>query len=703
MRVLSALTLALTFASCTTDSSESGPPVVGAWRVASAATIPTVDAAPMPHTVTRRPTTLGTAGVVDHVGHPIVATSDRLLLLDDLNGQMVALDRTKGEVLWRLAVGQRPDRLVLRADGAAILTVSGDGDVVLVSPDGKELKRTHLGPEPRGLALTADGALVHVALGASNAVVSLDALTLVEQYRTATPGAVEHVAFSGKLLVAAGPGGETWNIDASGSSAFSPLRTDSPFDEKVRPGRSFLVTANRVAGLAAQPDTGELLAVHQQSMPGKGVGGAGMGFAVPFPPEGEDSKAQGKDAGSEDPDAMGGYGGGLGAAVDPRLVRPVETAVTNLAHREEGRALPVRDPVTKLSLTATVAQPSDIVHSPTHTMALVSGLSSDTVLAIDTSPDVDPMASPIAVIDVGQAPRGVAFAPDGRWAYTLDSHSLSVSAIDLDPILTAPTITSLTDPSGEILYDSPCQGTGACREDWIEPLRLNRTRVVTFGTDPSSPAVRSGRRLFTYVGTPGVTKNVELACASCHPAGRQDGLVWDVPEGPRQTPSLAGRLHDTAPFNWNGSQPTLEDNMVRTVERMGGHGLTAAQRSDVAAFLETLPAPVAPIAPELSATIEAQERGRLVFTDPLVGCATCHVGEATTDGKSHDVGTGSGPEDRLFDTPSLRGLFYTAPYLHNGSAATLDDVLWFTLTTMGNASGLTTEERQDLVAYLLTL
>ena len=56
-----------------------------------------------------------------------------------------------------------------------------------------------------------------------------------------------------------------------------------------------------------------------------------------------------------------------------------------------------------------------------------------------------------------------------------------------------------------------------------------------------------------------------------------------------------------------------------------------------------------------------------------------------------------------FNTPSLRGLFYTAPYLHDGSAATLRDVLTQTATTMGRTDHLSDEELDALVAYLLTL
>ena len=91
------------------------------------------------------------------------------------------------------------------------------------------------------------------------------------------------------------------------------------------------------------------------------------------------------------------------------------------------------------------------------------------------------------------------------------------------------------------------------------------------------------------------------------------------------------------------------------------------------------------------------------------GCSQCHIPGSYVDGEIHDVGTGD-PEleknshDRgtQFDTPSLRGLWLTAPYLHDGSAPTLEDVL-----KSGDdhavADDLSTDQVNDLVTYLLAL
>jgi cytochrome c peroxidase len=103
----------------------------------------------------------------------------------------------------------------------------------------------------------------------------------------------------------------------------------------------------------------------------------------------------------------------------------------------------------------------------------------------------------------------------------------------------------------------------------------------------------------------------------------------------------------------------------------------------------------------------AAERGRKLFEDPVVGCATCHPAPLFTDLKRHAVGTDHGPKSReqRFDTPTLIECWRTAPYLHDGSAATLHDVLMSKNLDdrHGRTSHLTIEEIDDLVAYVLSL
>src|SRR5690606_15950636 len=107
-----------------------------------------------------------------------------------------------------------------------------------------------------------------------------------------------------------------------------------------------------------------------------------------------------------------------------------------------------------------------------------------------------------------------------------------------------------------------------------------------------------------------------------------------------------------------------------------------------------------------------------LFESAALGCTGCHAGEALTDSRFdagepvlHDVGTlGAGSGGRLggtlegIDTPTLHGLWHSPPYLHDGSAPTLHDVLTVRNDGRhGTTAGLTEGEVEDLVAYLRSL
>jgi cytochrome c peroxidase len=104
----------------------------------------------------------------------------------------------------------------------------------------------------------------------------------------------------------------------------------------------------------------------------------------------------------------------------------------------------------------------------------------------------------------------------------------------------------------------------------------------------------------------------------------------------------------------------------------------------------------------------AEQRGKLIFESGQTGCATCHPPPLYTDLQRHDVGTADAPGEWFgpdIDTPTLRFLYDSAPYLHDGRAATL----WAVLTVAnpadehGLTSHLTGQEIDDLIAFLLAL
>jgi mono/diheme cytochrome c family protein len=210
-------------------------------------------------------------------------------------------------------------------------------------------------------------------------------------------------------------------------------------------------------------------------------------------------------------------------------------------------------------------------------------------------------------------------------------------------------------------------------------------------------AVDRGRRLFHTSRDARISQS--RACASCHPEGRDDGLVWTSPDGARQTPTLAGRLEGTAPYGWFGESRTVKEHLTKTFARLGGTGFdnpaSSADFDALLAYVAQIPPP--PAAPPSDAVAAA--RGKKAFASY---CQECHK-NGGTDGQSHDVGTGiAGERLTAFDTPTLRGVRGTAPYFHDGRYATLEDIL--------SAKGqrmfvgvLSEPDQRDLIAYLETL
>lgn len=179
-----------------------------------------------------------------------------------------------------------------------------------------------------------------------------------------------------------------------------------------------------------------------------------------------------------------------------------------------------------------------------------------------------------------------------------------------------------------------------------------------------------------------------VACASCHPEGGDDGHVWVFDVGVRRTQTTAGGILATAPFHWQGDVPDVAHVLDGTfVGRMQGSMPRPSEVDAFAAWMDGIPAtPGAAIEPTTA------DRGRLAFEE--AGCAGCHSGAMRTNNTTVDVGTGG-----RFQVPALYEVAYHAPYLHDGSAPTLDALV----ETHGGGGALAPERRADLVAYLRSL
>lgn len=200
------------------------------------------------------------------------------------------------------------------------------------------------------------------------------------------------------------------------------------------------------------------------------------------------------------------------------------------------------------------------------------------------------------------------------------------------------------------------------------------------------------------------------SCASCHDTdARTDALNWDLLNDGTGNPKNAKSLlwaHRTPPAMSLG----VRADAAAAVRAGLRFILFTDQPESVAAALDAYLESLEPIpSPALEGTrlSAAAERGRKLFMDPVVGCSRCHPPPLFTDLQAHDVGT-RGHQDRAgdrFDTPTLIEAWRTAPYLHDGSVATLRELLDTENTRfrLGSTSHLTPAERDDLAAYLRSL
>ena len=224
--------------------------------------------------------------------------------------------------------------------------------------------------------------------------------------------------------------------------------------------------------------------------------------------------------------------------------------------------------------------------------------------------------------------------------------------------------------------------------------------------DALEPVTSRGRKLFHDALDSRISQSHSISCASCHPDGRNDNQTWQFTFGPRNTPQLGGGIIETAPFHWPGDVTTARDLNSLTVQAfMGGTGLDNDSMDAIASFIDTIRAAPTPAALQPMMT-DAQLRGQMVFDSAATGCTECHSGPHFTDNVNWDLGTQSNNNDRRdFQTPVLHGLSRTGPYLHDGSADTLQQLVDRVIRTdrMGTGSHLTDQEASDLVEYLKTL
>ena len=339
-------------------------------------------------------------------------------------------------------------------------------------------------------------------------------------------------------------------------------------------------------------------------------------------------------------------------------------------------------------------------------------------------------------------PFGVAISPDKSKVYLTASGSNEVAIVDLHSLLaTVGQASSLSNdlsasaryvlaripvgrnPRGIALSPDASRLYVANRlDDTVSIIDTWQAKVV--GSIPlGGPAVvdprRRGERLFY---SSNFSFQGQFGCANCHLDSTFDGLQWDLEPDGFGVDIVDNRaiedVANTAPFKWNGGNPDLYTECGPRTERFffRSQGFRDADLADLITYIASIPLRPNRYRLPGGELTPAQERGKAIFErakrkdgSPIPEsnrCSVCHSGKYYTNQKLADVGTGK-PTDRspLIDVPHLTNIAYSAPYLHDGSARSLEEI-WTVFNpndTHGVTNDLAKDELNDLIEYLKTL
>jgi len=347
------------------------------------------------------------------------------------------------------------------------------------------------------------------------------------------------------------------------------------------------------------------------------------------------------------------------------------------------------------------ADPFDIVITPDGKKAFVSnsGVDCITVISIDslrsiisksTDEELKLYSNHLGIssrfvlkrIPVGANPKGLVISPDGKKLYVAEQLDDKVSVIDTETL------------------------------EKITSIDLGGPRKIT--------VARRGRRILNNAG--GTFQN-QYSCYTCHPDNHEDGLVYNMGArdmGRNVTNTMTIRnIGKLAPYKWTGLNPTIykQDGMRFSTVLTRTEAFSPKDLDALVSYIMTgiKNPPNLMYNPDGKLT-PAQLRGKAIFerTHNNLGqeipvtnrCVTCHPAPYYTVKKFFDVSTLSPTDDSvLFDTPHLMNLFLSAPYLHDGRAATLEEIwtIYGRDENHGELNDLTKMQLNDLVEYLKSL
>ncbi len=613
-------------------------------------------------------------------------------------------------VLGSAITGRAPASSTLafeaRSSGSPRLWVlNADNDTVSVFDLGNnsKLAEVAVGAQPRALALAPNGRLWVANKGAATLSL-IDTGTLAVVQTVSLPAASQPygvlVAGDGQAYVALEATGRVLKLSAAGATLADVAVPGARHLALSRDGSRLLVSRFVTA---AQP--GEATATVQTTLGGVNTGAE----VVELDPGTLAQRRRFTLQHSDKPDTtIGGRGvpNYLGAAA----IAPDGSAAWVPAKQDnvqrgmlrDGRGLDFQNSVRAISARLNLAtQAEDYAGRVDHDNAGVASAAAYhpngayLFVALETNRQVAVLDAAgkreLFRIEAGRAPQGLALSADGRQLYVHNFMDRSAGRYELAPLL----------DRGDTVLAAP-------------------TLLAAVATEKLSASVLRGKQFFYDARDTRLARDSYISCAACHNDGGHDGRTWDFTgfgEGLRNTVALRGRagmagghgrLHWSSNFdevqdfegqirNFAGGTGLMNDAQFNTGTRSQPLGDSkagvSADLDALAAYLSSLNSFDASPWRSGGALTAQAANGRAIFAGR---CASCHGGSAFSDSSGNtlrNVGTLKASSGKRLnatlsgiDTPTLRDAWASAPYLHDGSAATLEDAIR-AHTTLGIATG----------------
>ena len=601
--------------------------------------------------------------------------------------RVYVVDLAAKAVRWDVALnpGDEPGRVVVDAAGRAHVALRRGGALVSIDTvSGALLQRRAVCAAPRGTAYDAATDLVHVACS-DGRLVSLpaaggDPVRTVQLARDLRDVAVD----GARLRVSRFLSAELLTVEADGS--VSGVVTPPAFRATTARGGQ-LFTPSVAWKMTEMPDGSGVMMLHQR--------GTGADEHEPIQT------------------VVGGYGG-----VDPcnTIVHPAVTMVSSDGTMHSGPAMAGLVLAVDMAISAdgqkiAVVSAGNATNStqgpggpPDMTRVFISDTTSTTDDHVGCMPDGT--HGPCSPGVMGGVP---VFSTDD----TAETSTGAAGATGTDPSVPPDGMTGSGGATGGT-GAAGVSGTTCGVPDPDVPPTVGQPIAVAFNGEGQVVVQSREPALLAIAGQGTITLSTisrqdtghlvfhsnaggQLACASCHAEGNDDGRVWNFAcQGPRRTQSLhAAPLRGTEPFHWDGEETNIDRLMADVfVGRMSGPSLLPDQVNGLLNWIDHQPR----VPRSAPSDMGAVERGRALFNDPTrAACATCHAGTSFTNNTTVDVGTG-----RPMQVPSLVGVGTRGPFMHDGCAKTLADRFNESCggDKHGNIRGLSSTEIADLIAFM---